>query len=277
MPERRTHETPSGTVVYWTSRSISANAPWLVFIPGLTADHTLFAPQLEHFAASANCLVWDAPAHGSSRPFALDFTMDSLATLLHDILAREGADRPVLVGQSLGGYIAQAYLDLYPGEVAGFVSIDSCPLQRSYYAGWELWALKHTRLMYLSIPWKLLVRWGSTGCAVTQAARDHMASMALSYEKRAYCELAAHGYRMLAEAVEADRPYIIDCPALLICGERDQAGSAKSYNRRWVERTGLTMVWIPNCGHNAPVDAPDAVNRALEGFLAELGCLNQRG
>lgn len=268
--QQRTYPTPSGSVVYWISREAGADAPWLVLVPGLTADHTLFAPQLEHFAASANLFVWDAPAHGESRPFELDFTLDGLATLLRDILQLEGVARPVLVGQSLGGYIAQAYLDLFPGEAAGFVSIDSAPLQRQYMQGWEIWALRRMRPVYLAIPWELLVRWGSWGVGVTAEARAHMERMARSYDRREYCELAAHGYRALADAVAANRPYKIDCPALLICGEKDMAGSAKSYNRRWAAKAGLPVVWIPNCGHNATIDAPQAVNRALEDFLLTL-------
>ena len=265
--QRSTYETPCGTVVYWTSRVEKPGVPWLVFIPGLTADHTLFEPQLEHFADCFNLFVWDAPAHAESRPFKLDFTMEGLATLLRDILKLEGVERPVLVGQSLGGYVSQAYMDLFPGEVAGFVSIDSAPLQRKYFQGWEIWLLARMLPVYLAIPWELLVRWVSWGVGVTPKARSHMERMARDYTHREYCELAAHGYRALADAAAADRPYEIDCPALLICGEKDMAGSAKSYNRRWVKQTGLPIVWIPNCGHNATVDAPEAVNQALEEFL----------
>jgi len=32
---------------------------------------------------------------------------------------------------------------------------------------------------------------------------------------------------MLAEAIKADLQYRISCPVLLICGEKDKAGSAK--------------------------------------------------
>ena len=45
--------------------------------------------------------------------------------------------------------------------------------------------------------------------------------------------LAGFGYRMLTEAIKADLPYHISCPALLICGEKDKAGSTKSYNKKW--------------------------------------------
>lgn len=55
------------------------------------------------------------------------------------------------------------------------------------------------------------------------------AEMMMSYdsEPKEYARLAGFGYRMLAEAIKADLQYRISCPALLICGEKDKAGSAK--------------------------------------------------
>ena len=196
--------------------------------------------------------------------------MGDLVRWLRDIFALHGIDRPVLVGQSLGGYIAQYYMDAYPGSVLGFVSIDSCPLKRRYYSWWELGMMKHTKWMYMSIPWKVLIRWGSNGTAKTAYGRALMRQTMKAFQKREYCELADYGYRILVEAIEADREYRIDCPALLLCGERDMAGSAKRYNKNWQRTEGHRLVWIPDAGHNANTDNPDAVNSLLEEFVASL-------
>ena len=150
--ERCAFRTPQGDIAYWVSRKGRPDRPWLIFLPGLTADHRLFEPQIAAFEGKANLLVWDAPSHGESRPFELAWTLDDLARWLHGILEQEEIERPILVGQSMGGYTAQAFLDLFPGQTAGFISIDSAPLKRQYFHGWEIWALRHTRLMYLSIP-----------------------------------------------------------------------------------------------------------------------------
>lgn len=267
----RAFPTGSGTVRYWVDASAGQGAPWLVFLPGLTADHTLFDAQMAHFAGRASCLVWDAPAHGMSRPYPLDFTMDDYARILHGILQAEGVGSPVLVGQSLGGYVAQAYLDLFPGQVAGFVSIDSAPLKRRYYPTWEVRALRHTKGMYQAIPWALLKPWGAWGAATTKHGRANMRSFMDGYAKREYVELAAHGYRMLADAIEAGRAYDIDCPALLLCGEHDHAGDVKPFNRKWAAGEGLPLVWVPGAGHNANVDNPAFVNEQIERFVEELG------
>ena len=216
-------------------------------------------------------MAWDPPSHGESRPFPLVWTMGDLARYLHGILEQDGIERPILVGQSMGGYVAQAYLDLYPGQAAGFVSIDSAPLKRCYMRSWEIWALRHTRLMYLSIPWKTLLRLGSTGCAETLRGRALMCEMMRGYGKREYCELAVHGYRALADAIAADRPYVIDCPCELVCGEKDAAGAARNYNRRWAAAENLPIHWIEDAGHNSNTDAPEQVNAVIERMLEKVG------
>ena len=138
--QEKIHQTQSGNIHYWVTPG-KPEKPCLVFLPGLTADHRLFDKQLPAFA-EYNCLVWDAPAHAASRPFALDFSLEDMARYLHEILTAEGVGSFVLIGQSLGGYIAQCYLALYPGTVSGFVSIDSASLSRKYFSGWELALLK---------------------------------------------------------------------------------------------------------------------------------------
>lgn len=94
--------------------------------------------------------------------------------------------------------------------------------------------------------------------------------MSYDSDPKEYARLAGLGYRMLAEAIKADLPYRISCPALLICGEKDKAGSAKSYNKKWHQREGLPLKWIKNAGHNSNTDQPDEVNRLIEKFFSEV-------
>lgn len=272
----KTYKTPSGTIHYWTGGP-KAQGRALVFLPGLTADHRLFDKQLAYFEEKHPVFVWDAPGHASSWPFRLTFSLLDLARWLDQILAREGISSPVIIGQSMGGYIGQAYAQLFPEKLAGFVSIDSAPLQRHYMAAWELWSLKHTETMYRLFPWRLLLRSGASGTAASPYGRALTREMMLAYDgdQRRYAKLAGHGSRILAEAVEADLPYRLDCPALLLCGEKDRAGAAVRYNRAWHKETGLPLEWIKGAGHNANTDAPETVNALIEGFLQRLppaGC-----
>ncbi len=266
-----TYKTGSGVIHYWKN-DISDSRNTLVFLPGLTADHHLFDRQTEAFESMYNVLTWDAPGHAESRPFLLDFTLMDKASWLHAILTEEGIRDPVLIGQSMGGYVSQCFIQKYPGEAAGFISIDSAPLKKSYVTQAEIWLLKRTEPMYRAFPWKMLRNLGIKGCAETEYGRSLMEHFIDSYTKDEYCRLAGHGFAMLADAMEADLPYLIDCPAVLICGEKDQAGSARNYNRRWAEKEGIPVFWISDAGHNSNTDKPEEVNRIIQDFI----CLLQR-
>lgn len=265
-------QTASGGIRYWVSAQVDPALPWLVFLPGLTVDHGLFKHQLTYFTEKplANCLSWDPPAHGASRPFPLAFTLDDLALWLHDILEREGVQRPVLVGQSMGGYVAQAFMELFPGQTGGFVCLDSAPLQRSYYPNWEVAFLRHTEKMYLGIPWNLLKAWSGAGVAQTKEARAYMRASMDGYQREEFCALAGHGYRILADALDARKPYEVDCPAVLVCGRKDYAGDVRAFNRKWTRGSGIPLRWVEDAGHNVNMDKPGEINQIIQDFLGQI-------
>lgn len=267
--QQKTYSTGRGTICYWVEPC--PDSAWtLVFLPGLTADHTLFDRQIAYFSGRYSILVWDAPGHGASRPFPLDFSLDCQAQWLHDILSREGVQSFCLIGQSMGGYVAQCFLQRYPNKAGGFVAIDSAPLKRRYVTGAEIWALRHCESIYRLYPWKALQRAAVRGCACTRQGQEVMGQMMSAYTREEYCALAGHGYRMLAQAMAADLPYEISCPALLLCGEHDRAASTRRYNKAWAKGEGLPLVWVPGAGHNSNTDNAPAVNRQIEVFMQRL-------
>ncbi|HPX59956.1 MAG TPA: alpha/beta hydrolase [Bacteroidales bacterium] len=158
----KTHETASGIIHYWIN-NIDTDMLTLVFLPGLTADHRLFEKQIDYFKDKYNVFVWDAPAHASSYPFELNFSLMDKAKWLNEIFEKEKITHPVIVGQSMGGYVGQAFAELYPEKLQGFISIDSAPLQRNYLTKIELWLLKRMEPIYRWYPWKSLLKAGAKG------------------------------------------------------------------------------------------------------------------
>ena len=265
----KTYETGKGTIHYWTSAEVQRDWLTLVFLPGLTADHRLFEKQIEAFEGDYNIFVWDAPGHAASWPFVLDFTLMDKAAWLSEILTREGMDKPVIIGQSMGGYVGQAFAEAFPGKLKGFVSIDSAPLQREYVTAAEIWLLKRMEPVYRYYPWKALLSSGTKGVAISEYGRRLMRDMMMTYDgdQARYAKLSGHGFFMLAQAMEADLPYKLSCPAILICGEKDHAGSCIRYNKAWRRKTGIPIYWIQNAGHNSNTDAPETVNKIICEFV----------
>jgi len=267
--EEKIYKTRCGEIHYWINMGLGSEKETLIFLPGLTADHRLFEKQIAHFEGKYNVFVWDAPGHAESWPFQFDFSLMDKAKWLDDILCLENIQHPIMIGQSMGGYVAQAYSELYPNKMKGFVSIDSAPLQRKYVTGIELWLLKRLEPVYRYYPWKSLLKAGANGVAISEYGRKLMHDIMMTYDgnQERYAKISGHGFKILAEAMEADLPYEINCPAQLICGEKDHAGSCIRYNKTWHKNSGIPIAWIKNAGHNSNTDAPEEVNSLIEGLI----------
>lgn len=268
----KTYSTGKGDIHYWVSNTINKEEVTLVFLPGLTADHRLFEKQISHFEGKQNVFVWDAPGHSASWPFELDFSLMDKAKWLDEILCLEGIEKPVIIGQSMGGYVGQAYSECFSDKLKGFISVDSAPLQRKYVGSIELWLLKRVGPVYKYYPWKSLLKSGTKGVATTEYGRKLMYDMMMVYDgqQERYASLSGHGFKILAEAMEKDLPYEIKCPALLICGTKDKAGSCIRYSKAWHKNTGLPLVWIEGAGHNSNTDNPEKVNMLIEQLIKDL-------
>jgi len=262
----KTVRSERGQTHYWINDPLEEPAPCVVFCHGLTADHTLFEMQLPFWVERASVVTWDWPLHGLSRPYA-DFTFDHVADELHAILGAEGIERAVLVGQSAGGYIAQAHAQRYPDEVAGIVGIGTTPFGVSeYYESSDLFWIRHYATIARMLPYGYYCSAGAKAVARTEPARQSMRASLERLGKKGMLEAAKAVYDEFLAREEAVEPA---CPVLLTHGEHDQTGLVPSYNQMWAQRSGHELVLIPDAAHNANFDNPDFFNALLADFIAE--------
>lgn len=257
-------KTKYGTVYYWTTK-IDSTKRTLFFLHGLTANHTMFDYQIAHFKNACNVIAWDAPAHGKSRPYTA-FHYEDAAQTMHAILRELNVTNVILIGQSMGGFIAQSFLCRYPKMVHGLIAIDSCPFG-DYYSKFDIWWLKQIEWMSRLFPEKLLKSSMAKQNAVSTAGQNNMQEMISGYSKRELCHLMGIGY---AGFLEDNQTLDIACPALLLVGEKDRTGKVKTYNRKWTARTGIKQITIPDAAHNANVDNPETVNQCIGDFIERL-------
>lgn len=258
-------ETQRGSIAYWVN-DCPDQAYALVFLHGLSADHTLFEKQLAYFADRFHVLCWDAPAHGKSRPYA-DFSYRDAAEQLKTILEREQIKRAVLIGQSMGGYVAQTFLKYHPALVAGFIGIDTTPFGHAYYSKSDQWWLRQIEWMTHCYPKKVLVKAVAKSCTHTQYAYENMLAALQGYTKDELCHLMGVGY---AGFLEENCDLAISVPVLLLVGKYDRTGKVRQYCKVWHEKTGFPLHIIENAAHNANADNPAEVNREIETFLKGL-------
>lgn len=264
MQKQVTNE-PIKNIVYWKSDIFDLSRDTMFFLHGLTADHTMFEQQFPAFEERYNIIAWDAPAHGASRPYS-KFTYENAANGLKTILDECGVPAVVLIGQSMGGFIAQAFICRYPEMVKAFVAIDSTPYG-NYYSESDKWWLRQIEWMANLFPEKLLKSSMVKQNSVTKLGQSNMAAMIQRYSKAELCHLMGIGY---AGFLDDNRVCEIPCPVLLLVGKKDNTGKVRAYNKEWAKRTGYPLIWIPNAAHNSNVDNPSVVNEKILGFVRGL-------
>lgn len=103
--------------------------PTLVLLhggPGM--DHTGFKPAMTALADTAQLVYYDHRGHGRSDPRPPDeWTLDRFADDVVALCDALGIDKPVVLGQSFGGMVAQRYLARHPRHPARVVLSSTSP------------------------------------------------------------------------------------------------------------------------------------------------------
>ena len=255
-----------GRVFYWQSDNWDVNKDTLFFLHGLTADHSMFDAQIPAFEKGYNLLTWDTPAHGKSRPFA-GFDFADTSVFIKSILDKYAVERVVLIGQSLGGFLAQSFIKRYPDRVKGFVSIDSTPYGSGYYSKFDVWVLKQVEWVAHLYPLRWMKKAMAKQVSTTKKAYNNMMQMLSPYGKNELCHLMGLGY---AGFLDDNCELKIPCPVLLILGEKDKTGKVAQYNKAWTMQTGYPLKIINDAAHNVNVDKPEEVNDCIRAFLSDI-------
>jgi pimeloyl-ACP methyl ester carboxylesterase len=71
----------------------------------------------------------DLPGHGLSEISEKPLTMEFMAGVIKGLLDYLGIERVFFTGHSLGGYIALAFLELYPDRLTGYSLFHSHPFR----------------------------------------------------------------------------------------------------------------------------------------------------
>lgn len=175
----------------------------------------------------------------------------------------EGVQRP-LVGQSMGGYVAQVFDGLFPGRSRGIVSVDSAPLGRGYYKSWELACLPFVTRMFRLYPWGHVEAHERRGQRRDSRGPRHHELDPGRLRERGVLSAFRPWFAMLAEVVRSDEYAAPTAPLTLIVGELDRTGFVRKYNELWSKRTGLPVRWVEGAAHNSNADNPAAVNAIIE-------------
>ena len=263
--EHNTINGVGGKVHYWISRPQNTANNTIVFTHGLTANHTMYEKQIEYFKAEYNVITWDVPMHGLSMPYE-GFSYENTARDLYRILEQEHIDKVCLVGMSMGGYPSQMFAHLYSEKVQCFIGIDTTPFGTEYYSKSDLWWLSKVKPMARCFTDKMLRKSMAKSISVTDYSFKKMMEILAPLSKEQIIEQMDIAYGKFAKE---NRNLNLNCPVLILLGDKDKTGKIKQYCIAWAKATGYPLHIIKNAAHFSNGDNAKQVNSEIEQFIKQ--------
>lgn len=119
-----------GRAVHYRDEGRS-NGNVLVLLHGFLQSLDVWSSYVLTYMHDLRVITIDLPGHGHSETFAEVHSMDFMARIVKTVLDEAGVDQCVMVGHSMGGYVALAFAEKYPYTLRGLGLVNSHALSDS--------------------------------------------------------------------------------------------------------------------------------------------------
>jgi pimeloyl-ACP methyl ester carboxylesterase len=233
--------------------------PAILLSHGYSATSEMWRTQIEPLSLRHRLVIWDMRGHGLSdypddpSAYSEEATVADIAALLDAV----GADRAIVGGLSLGGYMSLAFHRVHSNRVRALLIIDTGPGFKNDEAR---------------------ERWNQR----SQEYASRFEKEGLGYLRSLTPEMAMSTHRSADGLIRAARGMLIQrddrvirslpgihVPSLIIVGANDTPFlPAAEYMTAKIPHA--TKVVIPDAGHSSNIDQPERFNQALLQFIERL-------
>lgn len=99
----------------------------VILLHGYLETSDIWAGFADKLAKKFRVISVDLPGHGLSKVYSESHTMEFMAGALKSLLENLHLPKAFIAGHSLGGYVALAFLEHYPGMLSGYCLFHSHP------------------------------------------------------------------------------------------------------------------------------------------------------
>ena len=240
----------------------------LILIAGYTGDHTVYYPVLDMLAPHFNILVFDNRGIGQTTDDGSVLSAEKMADDIMAMANKLNLHKPHIVGQSMGGTIAQAIASQYADQIGKLVLLTTSAKWRSamLQALSSLIDLRKANLPF-DLQFNAIVPWvfgeaflSNKDCleACKQLLLNDPHPQSLENQLRQYGVLTTFDGRKALSKISA--------PTLIIYGVQDliTLPNESAYLQQHIKHASLLAL---DCAHVITAEVPEPLGKALLEFL----------
>ena len=259
-----------GTRIAYDRFADDAPSHAVVLLHAFPLSRLMWEPQTEDLRGVWQLIVPDMRGHGASDVASEATTMERMADDVHALVESLGVAPVVLVGLSMGGYVALAYTRKYPGEVKALVladtraTADSEEARAGRYALIEEVAATGPSVVAEKMLPKLL------SAKAIETKPELVVAVRRMIETTSPAGIAASLAGMAERADSTDVLPTIMVPTLVLVGSED-AVTPESDARALAEAIpNARLEVIEEVAHLSNLENPGEFNRLVKEFLTNL-------
>jgi pimeloyl-ACP methyl ester carboxylesterase len=251
----------------------------VIFVHGLAGQWQNWLENIPRIAQERRVLAPDLPGHGASDPPREEISISGCGRMVHELARQLGIERAIVVGNSMGGFVASEVAIQFPDFVERLMLVSAAGISSASVS---------------QAPVMTLGRIGQAITAVTAARHRQVAARPIT-RHLAMALVARHPARLKPDLVwegfmtGAGRPGFIDAlqanldydfreriseirsPTMIVWGGEDAiipVRDADEYERLIDDSRKVVM---DDTGHIPMAERPTAFNDLLLDFIAETG------
>lgn len=240
-----------------------------ICLHGIGGDTESFRPQLDGLSTTRRILAWNMPGYGGSAALE-DPTFETLSIALAGFMDALAIEHAHIVGQSIGGMIAQDFALRYPDRTASLVLIGTTPAFggrddsfKDAFLAARLGPLDAGKTM------QELAAASAPDIVGPMATPDVIRSVETSM-----AGVPVDTYRGILKCLvtfnmraEQER---LRLPTCLIAGSHDRNAPAATMEKMAARLPDARYHLIEGAGHMINLEAPEETNKIIEDFISTI-------
>ncbi len=239
----------------------------VVLLHGFLENKSMWKDLTPILSHKNRVITIDLLGHGATECLGYVHSMENNAEIVKAVLSHLRIRKAILVGHSMGGYVALAFAELYPATIKGLVLLNSTSkedsTERKHNRDRAIKAVKQNYVNFVRL---------SIANLFSENNRERL-EKEIEKVKSEALKTPLQGIVASLEGmkIRKDREFILHeskYPKLLILGKKDGVLIYKD-NLAQIENTNAELITFPD-GHMSHIENKEELEKTLLGFLKEI-------